>query len=517
MNPREIINKAHQNIPVPNILLPYFQGILSKDVRALASEIHNYIQLKPHGFLEQPIDCNSMSEIAYNFHVKAGTLTENVKANIERIRLNAPRIRMAHQTNLFLSMAVTGQLVLLNETARYLHEHHQIQSAQLYIALDYDIAEDSRFRVSHYPDAIRIDGSIKLSGAVTQDYRNKPMWAVPKPTQSVVSEWLNQIETSINENLIVLKKYNIPERERGGIKSNFKKVSYAVQESLDRADSLIEFNAFFLSKIVNSFWNLPTAFITGSKIQPLMKNGYEFVLQLNDKINEATLDAQQFFTNQGVILKGNTKDPRNSFPIWYVCSKCQERLELIKDENSLHKVRASRKDCGCNLEFDFGTVESPNLVQIASNMTPRIILDNLLDVVSLGIVGGSGYIGQAEHLVLTNFVASKLGFVIPPQCLHSPKSIYNSISEYRAAIIAKNNPPKLAIDKAISSIKWIHSGRASLVYFLVNFGLENLHTVWLNKLTENNMNGFTPIASTPDIEDEIKKLIALVTENKDPH
>jgi len=516
MNPRQLVEIAQLNQPLPDSIRPYLIGITSKTPDMLVNEIIKYIESDPPSLLECPIDAKALAEVAYEFHQKARTLTSNVESNLALLASGAPRLRMAHQINLFPSMSITGQLILLNVIAKVLNSRYGISSAQIYLALDYDRAEDRRFRVSHFPDAARDGGSLCLTGAVSSRYFNKPMWVVPKPPQELVRNWLNQINYSITENLAILRKKGFYESQRGKMYANFNLMENIVWRAYDQASSLVEFNAYVLSSIVNGEWNLPVAFMLGSKIQPLMKNGYEFIISKYPQILSATLDAYDYLRGQGIILKGKQENLQRTLPIWFVCPNCNERLEACYDGEIDALISYSYCHC-CNTEYKFelGTIQQPQLDNMvrSGKITPRIILDNLLDLVSLGVIGGSGYIGQAEHLLITNYVASKLGFVLSPQILYSPKMLYNSLVECRASIVIKENTLGPLFEKALLALRRIYTGRASFLYYIVNFGFKSLCEMWETIILEKSVSTLTsPIVTPHEFHEDLRKIITSIEE-----
>jgi hypothetical protein len=455
---------------------------------SLAKSIMYYIHRKPKPLLSSPIDPGLLSDLAVSFHTKAGTAMPWVGENIRRLAAGAPRIRVAHQANLFPSLGVVAQFILLDSLAQELVTQWGIVPAQMFVIVDYDVAGDSRFRVAHIPDVQRAGGSLSLSDVVPKDAFQKPMWAIPKPPVETVKKWVNQIYSLIDNDLTMLKKINITEREPGTIRGNFKSVEQLVWTAFERASTLLEFNAFALSHIVNVHWKMPVAFIFGRGLQPLMNGAYEELIATWPTLSNLARDGVEFFNRNGVSLScsGASYEPK-LLPFWISCNTysdgqyCSQRVPLYAADQDYHLAAYAKcQRCHTQYEFDLGTSAGINLESLSRFViSPRILLDNFLDVVALGICGGSGYLGQAEHMLLANYVATKMNWEMPPHCLWRPRGLYYSPAECRAAYIhAKGELGNGEKERADDALHWVHFGKASTIYYLLNQGFTNLLSMW---------------------------------------
>jgi len=508
MNPRQVIEKAHNKEyqAIPPLVRPYIKGIDSSSLAAIVKEIEDYFRRSDFMEPESYVSGKDLAKVAYEFHERAGTLTDRVQLEIKKLEEDFPRLRLAHQINLFLSMAVTGQLIQMHAISKALRETHGIDTVELYLALDYDVAEDRRFRVSHFPDISRHGGTLAITGAVSKRDFNKPMWAIPKPSRELVRSWLEQVKASGMHNLLFLKRSKMVAVHPERFWRNFDLIEETIWYAYERSESLVEFNAIFLSVVVNRFWNLPVIFLLGSRIQPYMRRGHEVLLRKYGDIREILYEAYHYFREQGITIKGSPQRMRDAFPFWFVCPHCHARLEMRREDWNSQKVKVFSHCRKCNLKYEFtlGKPDSPDLSMVLGKVAPRIFLDNLNDFVSLGIVGGSGYIGQAEHLLLTNYVAKRIGYVLSPQILYSPRVLYNGITEIRSFLLLEQGEFN---DRVLSALRWIYTGRASLLYYLVNFGPKLLYTIWCAALKGKTLPEFGKILSC----DECDKVLSTLT------
>lgn len=478
-NAREILLSYWRGETINPNIISFFQGITSRTVTESANDTLRYLKEQPYPYKTSPISSFKLAEKSTIFHERANTLSKSVIKNIDCIKSGSPRIRLSHQIDIFFSMGILGQFILLNQIQQKLSQHG-VPTGSIYVAIDYDRAEDSRFRVAHFPDVKRRDGFIPLTGAVKKELFNKPMGSIPKPPAELVKSWLFMIQSSINENISILRKMNVFEQKRNMINNHFCELQDIIWESYSKANSFTDFNAFLISKIVNNMWNLPIAFVYGSELQPLMKDGYEQLFDRYDLINSFAKEAKDYFANYGVHLKGITEGNTSKFLLWYNCPKCFERLELKLTEGQNIFVESTCPDCQSKYKFQLGTRLKPELSAISDRMSARIILDNILDTASLGFVGGSGYIGQADHLVLTNYVAKKLGMSISPQCIFIPNGLYGDIVTCRATNILTEYESNISLlnPSYIKAIRYVFSSKATFLYFVINFGIKKLFDLW---------------------------------------
>jgi hypothetical protein len=381
--------------------------------------------------------------------------------------------------NLFPYIGVAGQFIFLDCVAQQLVSGHGIFPAQIYLIVDYDVGGDSRFRVSHFPDVQRLGGSLALTNVVQRNSFQNPMWSIPKPPTTTINKWLSQLHALIKQDLSALRQIGIVEREPGSLHGNLDQVETLIWIAYERSSTLAEFNAFYLSQIVNVCWGLPTAFIPGHLLQPAMQTAYEFLLQMMPVVDELTREAIEFFRCHGIAINYKVNQSPRSFPVWITCEACFTRVPLyVRSNTPLLLVQGHCNKCGLDYNFHLGTSSTVDLTPICHLMSPRVLLDNLLDVVALGTSGATGYIGQTEHMLLTQYVARGLNWEMPPHSLWSPHSVHYGPAECRAVQVIANQPSRLLVGGVIDALRLCYFGRASTLYYIISRGLDGLLVMW---------------------------------------
>jgi hypothetical protein len=437
----------------------------------LAERIFKYsIDSAPRN-VETAIEPKNLAKAATEFHKQAGTLTNELKEECEFIREDSPRIRLAHQPNIFPYLGVSAQFFLMNVTASIIQQRYKNHVVQIYLIVDYDVADESRFRTVHYPDASRKKGMFNLSYAIPSMYLNKPMYKIPKPTKDQVESWLALVRSSISKELAYLRRNHLDEKKYNTVFGNLQEIEKYVWQAYARADSFADFNSFFLSKLVNSCFSLPVLFIRGNQMHKWFTKTWQFLLDNLHKIDDAERFAIERIRSAGISTK-HRKDVA-TFPFWYLCEVCDERVRLRYD--TTQEVQGVCSACG--REFKFNLSNPSNLLSSPSRLAPTVLLDDISDIVGLKASGGVSYIGGAEHILISNIMAKEIGLKVFPQAVWRPKMISYGVSEFSASLrlrrgsaSAKSSPEEL--------LRQLASGRISTVYYLVNSGVSTVSTSW---------------------------------------
>ena len=425
------------------------------------------------------VDHQVLQQIALAFHQKAGTLTPQVSTAIDSLGDSCARLHLGHQVNVFSSLGVVSQFIFLDSLTRAIETRLSTRACQMYVYVDYDTANDSRFKVAHVPDIKRDGGSLSLSNAVLKQDHLKPMWAVCKPPAALLSHWVDSLRQLFKSDVTELNKMGVVEKQRGATMKHLALVEKMIWEAYERASTLVEFNAFFLSRLVNVAWQIPCIFLPGSQLQPTMQHAYEYLLSLYPRISQLAAEGKDLLARLNITAHSINSSPQPSLPIWLTCSSCTTRVALIIDKGNLGQAYYRCSQCHHSEKFNLGTYSKPDLTPIAHLVSPRILLDNLLDIVALRADGGTGYIGQAEHLLLTSHVAHGLGWELPPHCLWQPKGVYYGSAECRAGLLrASTNALEREVRRIDAACSWAFSGKASILYYLVNHGATSVLEMW---------------------------------------
>ncbi|GAP13225.1 hypothetical protein LARV_00976 [Longilinea arvoryzae] len=517
MDCRQIVEAAYDNKPIPSEIATTLDGIIYRTSHELASAISKY-SIEKNNFGKCYISPQYLKDTALEFHTKAGTLTESVLENIQNLNEDTPILRFSHQPNLFSSWGIVTQFIFNASVAEKLSGINGSKPAQIYIIVDYDVAEDSRFRVSHYPTPNMEGGSYILSGVVNKIDYDKPIWMISKPDKDLIKKWLQHLRILLHQELQFLRKHNINENRFGTLQQHLQDVEEVIWQAYDCAATLAEFNAIFLSKIVNNYWGLPTLFIPGHKLHRVMREAFELCIELLPKINELANEGIKFYTERNIYIKTKSSNNSNIFPIWYLCQKCNRRVGLFIESNNPLIVKGKCSSCSSIYHIYRPDKTSIDVEKFYESISPRILIDNLLDVIAINTYGSTGYIGQAEHILLTNYVARALGWRIPPQSIWRPYSSNYCSGDISSLVIIESNSKKELIERANCATKLSFLSKGSLLYYLVNYGWSDLYDSWKHYFDHGGkVNGIydnaegTPFSLSDDLIKKLRNMFATCT------
>ena len=120
-------------------------------------------------------------------------------------------------------------------------------------------------------------------------------------------------------------------------------------------------------------------------------------------------------------------------------------------------------------------------------LAPDAMLEDLLDIIDLSISGGVSYIGGAEHVLLDNFVGKQINLPAFPQCIWHPKTVGFGTSELLS--IESKGDVDLHNNHQFEKIKGeVSKGKITILYYLVNSGIQLFKDSWMRFLTSHNIN-----------------------------
>lgn len=420
---------------------------------------------------ETSIAWRALRSLAKNFHEEAGTYTDEVKQICDFSDEGIPIIRLAHQPNIFPYLGVIVQFFLMDNVAVSIEKRHRTKVAQIYLIVNYDVAEDVRFRTAHYPDANRKDGVLDLSSKIPGEFFHKPMFAVPKPSEPLVVSWFQSIRSAISQELVFLRRAGLREKKTNILYERLQMLEELTWSAHSRATSFADFNSYFLSQVINSGFGLPTLFVRGNELQALYKNSYEFFINNLRRLREAENQAIEAIASAGISLKYQKHELR--FPIWYFCDMCSSRVTMTYATES--KVWGECTDCGRNYEFN---LDNPSgLLAHLASLAPSVLIDDISDALGLRACGGVSYVGGAEHILVSNIVCRMLGIKMFPQIVWRPRTAVLGTAEFVACLRLQTarSPDKPALLNLLTELS---KGRISVLYNLVSSDLSGFAYSW---------------------------------------
>lgn len=478
MDPRMLIDAAQKGNSSGREILYKLPGLLSTNNSDLANLIKNYIERDGRAYIPSFVDKKNIAQISEQFHMKAGTLTGFVESNLHSFLDGNPIIRIAHTPDQFSYLAVFTQFIYLDSVSQKLRRSHNIQPAQIFIIVDFDVVEDKHHRVSYFPDIERRQGVFRISAPLSTESFDRVQYAVKKPSQDCINEWFRLLERYVDHNLTVLYRGGISHYERNQLYKNLELIENEIREAYDRATNLSEFDTIFMSRILNLHWKLPIAFFPLSKVAPFLMQCYEYLLKQYPRMVEISHSIVDKFQSKGVNISNSLRLNMDTFPFWYICENCSSRLPLKLNSTSPLIVETHCRNCGKHLIVNLGSIGNPKLDILNGQILPRVLFDSLTDVVGWQVSGGVGYEGSAEHVLVNSMIASEMGYQVPPECLWRPRGIYYGLTELRALQELEKQSSKLGYERINEALKRTFYGRSSILYFLLSQGFDDLHRMW---------------------------------------
>jgi hypothetical protein len=482
MNARELLLIAQTGNKEYQELLSEVKGLLSSTPEQLSNSIAENQKKDINKNLPVPLDRNLIVDIALQFHYNAGTLTDEVKSNLELFILGKPIIRIAHQPNIFAYMGVYAQFIYLNQVANQLINKHSINCSQINLLIDFDEAGEKRFRQAKYPDLQRKEELFFINAPISKKDFHKFMFMIEKPTSIVIEKWIMQLKNAV-KNLPTLSSNNKDFKEDYGKRMKiFSQVEEEIWDSNLRATTLSEFNSFFLSKIINNYWKLPTIFFPSSKLLPFLGKYHEFLLSRYTDIRFTCENIVTSLKKQGIIISNSIRMNNTTFPFWFKCTNCNTRVPMVIRSKSRYDIFGICENCQSKYAFNLGSFENPNTEEVQGNLVPRVIFDILTDIVGWRISGGTGYIGAAESSIVAGICSSRLNWPVPPECLWTPKGIYDSPIENNFKSLIKDNIDKSQKEEVLEMIE---NGKISILYYIITLGFDELLSMWNSHFNSN--------------------------------
>jgi hypothetical protein len=474
LNLRTAVDRAQKGYDEERRMLATLPGVLASEVSTFA----NLIERTSNPVLP-PLAATSrglLKDVALRFHKNAGTLTHPISQSIERFIQGAPVIRIAHTADLFPYLGVFAACIYLDSVARKLESGNTLSPSQIFILVDHENIADKRLRSCKFPDVDREHGAMLLSSPIPEESYAKSQFSIQKPLRDTVTHWLSSLELEVSQNVKVLYRMGIPQIERGTMHSRLAAIENEVWESYERASSLSEFNAIFTSRILTLHWGIPILFFPVTQVAPLMLNCYEYLIQQYPRLVEASIQVVESLRSEGLAIKDNLELDVTHFPLWYLCDCCLSRVPMRCLSRTKLDIVGLCPTCESSYRFELGTFANPHLDPIRGRLLPKVLFDELADIVGWQISGGVSYIGSAEHVITNSLIAARLKIPVPPESLIRTRGIYYGLAEARVL-------PDLSNSRTISrkerdALEKVFFGRSSVLYFILAQGIDGLFAMW---------------------------------------
>jgi len=448
-----------------------------------------------------------LSFFVERFHRDCGTLTPEVQERLEDLRGGDCVVVMsAHQPNLFAYSGVMRKATLIFVLAKELEKRLKVPVVNFFGVADQDFTDDRWVKSSLLPAVLRRDGLLSIHIKLPEKVL---LNSVSKPSRGLLDEWKGQIGSWLDEavgsverlgRLCGLSKLN---PHRGILQGNFGSFWRIVEDSYKRSKSYSDFNAFVMSKIVNQVWGYDTLFSRFFECQQAFADEIAFLLSRNKDYSRLLEEAHGLLSEKG-ISSGVSAEESRLVPFWYHCD-CGSKVRLFsaRRDGSLFGY-GDCEGCGRHYELDFGTVDKPDVSDVASRISLRAISWILAFSKGLGSSCYVGGVGGVWYLMEVRYVADRLGIVLPPTPVWRPRDRYMGIGQLEASLKLKEMCADLGVNDLSGAVDVLKSRITGAQTRLDN--LEFSKSSVIEKLQEN--------PDDEELEEEVKRISLSQTEVK---
>ncbi len=449
-----------------------------------------------------------ISEICIEFHKNARTLTSDVKKAAELLgKKNTIIVESAHQPNLFPYEGTMIKFVLSHLIAEKIRENgHEV--VELFGLLDRNDLRDGWTRRTEIPNFESRNGILRLEKKVSS--KKMIFNKVPPPSEEEVFKWKNDLVLWVKQNRKAINKLVVGGIEGKVIDSEKEQILFSrIKEFFElsirlqkTAKNYGEFNSYFLSEVINKYWEYPTLFLPYS-------SSIHIFNRLIKRIIENGNTYYSLYNKYKDIIKSNIEIepenevrslPPNHIPFWYICS-CDFKAELIREDKNL-KYKCNN----CNKEYSFQIYDIDKHISKISlrNITRHLVFFEGLKP-SLYISGW----GAMPFTFVGRGIANNFGMHFPIIVPFRIKDKYMGLGHLRAELELKRrglkqeetnekiNDLKTKIEtlksqkseelkrksreiRDLETIKKCLSCRPSILDFWINKGIRETKSYWEN-------------------------------------
>lgn len=426
-------------------------AIFSRYLNSLDSDVSKFVQSIPSKFDEavdilskKPIpETNefivSNRELLKNaitkFHVKADTLNENTRKQIDSISNERLKIIVGiHQPNLFAFSGVFKKIVFLESLANH-SKSNSYTIVPLFLIVDHDFMDDKWMHIAKLPSIRNTTGVLDLRYPINDSNRWKISKMTESPTRSLINYWENQIYSWIknNKDLSRAKVKDLYDRLQA-----FWKI---VEKAFVLCDNYSEFNSIIMSTIVNNIWNYKTLFVNLSDLSHVFQRGYNYLLSENEKYLSSLEHSETYFREHGVYT-GVSANLNKHSPLWLHCdcgSKASSKIN--RRDNGEIVLIGKCISCKKNLSLLVGKNGKVSIPENKINMvSPRAIPILLLlsrELAITGYISGTG--GSIGYTIVGKRVFDELQINLPAMMLWAGNDSFTGIAQREASSYLQEN------------------------------------------------------------------------------
>jgi len=448
-----------------------------------------------------------LSGFVERFHKDCGTLTPDVQKRLADLRHgNCVVVMSAHQPNLFAYSGVLRKATLIFVLAKQLEKRLKVPVVNFFGVADQDFTDDRWVKSSLLPAVLRRDGLLSIRVKLPEKLL---LNRVSKPYRGLLGAWKGQIEGWLDDAVgsverlgktCGLSTLNSP---RDVLRGNFESFWRVVEDCYGRSGSYSDFNAFVMSRIVNEVWGYDTLFSRFSECQQAFADEIGFLLSRYQDYSRFLEEAHGLLSGKG-ISSGVSAEESQLIPFWYHCD-CGSKVRLFsaRRDGSLFGC-GDCEGCGRHYELDFGSVDKPDVSDVASRISLRAISWILAFSEGLGFSCYLGGVGGVWYLMEVRYVADRLGISLPPTPVWRPRDRYVGIGQLEALLKLKGMCTDLSVGDLSGAVDVLKSRIAGAQTCLDN--LEVSKSGVMEKLWEH--------PDDEELKEEVKRISFSQTEVK---
>lgn len=348
------------------------------------------------------IEPELLRRLSWEFHRRAGTLTNDVHASLLCLQNPSYGVGVSHQPNFLANLNVAMQPVLANKLAQAIGA----ETGQIFTLLDYDSATDRRYRHALLPSPVLRYGYYSATPSPPPAARSLLMLGEPKPNQDSLKKMIVMIKQVSLHDAAFMGKYGLKSAVTSdNLRRGLERLEECLMEAWTLSSSLSELNAILMSKILNVWLGLPTIFVEGHRALRLMAEHFQYLWDHSRMIASASRGVAAILEEAGLsVRRGLVPDPL-WVPFWGVCSRRHRFLLTWTSSRSL-TAEGRCSECDSFMRIKRSYVRRATT---SGRLIPKVVTDDLLDHIAWSNSAVCGYRGGREHYVFSAMVADRLG------------------------------------------------------------------------------------------------------------
>ncbi|HET6807979.1 MAG TPA: hypothetical protein VFH28_02875 [Nitrososphaera sp.] len=387
-----------------------------------------------------------LASLGRKFHSEADTLTNTIENQCALLNDRTTKLFVsAHQPNLFAYSGVFKKVVLLETLKTTIEKYKESGIVNLFVIVDHDFINEIWMRRAQLPSFHHSSGLLQLRFSLDHLKKWAIMSKVPRPPEKILYNWRREIISWI-------KKSSSSPSHRAKMVDNLNSFWEIVESAYSKAGSYSDFNAFLMSKIINSVWGYNTLFVRLSEMSKVFQNGFQFLISNLTTYTDALRGTEQMLLSQGQST-GVSSTSYDKAPMWLHCN-CGSKARLSVATQEKFAFKGSCISCKKELTLDLAPdgYNRPDLSKVISFISPRAISLPLLLSLDLQIscyCSGKGALG---YLTDANAISKHLGIDWPLILVWDSKDDYIGMAQNQAL-----NAIDMKIPEAKSRLQVQHS------------------------------------------------------------